>query len=60
MSSRSGIHYFFEGFSLIKTKGLKRFVFVPLAINILLFFRRFLFSIWPNRIRHKLCDKPST
>ena len=43
MSSRSGIHYFFEGFSLIKTKGLKRFVFVPLAINILLFSAAFYF-----------------
>ncbi|MBQ4830092.1 sulfate transporter CysZ [Alteromonas sp. CI.11.F.A3] len=43
MSSRSGVHYFFEGFSLIKTKGLKRFVFVPLAINILLFSAAFYF-----------------
>jgi CysZ protein len=29
--------YFFQGFSLIKTKGLKRFVFFPLAINLILF-----------------------
>ena len=35
--SSGGVHYFFEGFSLIKTKGLKRFVFVPLTINLVLF-----------------------
>lgn len=29
--------YFFQGFNLIKTKGLKRFVFFPLAINLILF-----------------------
>lgn len=31
------MHYFFLGFSLITTKGLKRFVFFPLAINLILF-----------------------
>ena len=29
--------YFFQGFSLIRTKGLKRFVFFPLVINLILF-----------------------
>ncbi|WP_299071718.1 sulfate transporter CysZ [uncultured Paraglaciecola sp.] len=29
--------YFFQGYSLITTKGLKRFVFFPLAINLILF-----------------------
>ena len=29
--------YFFQGFRLITTKGLKRFVFFPLAINLILF-----------------------
>ena len=29
--------YFFQGFELIKTKGLKRFVLFPLAINLILF-----------------------
>ncbi|MFT5676263.1 MAG: CysZ protein [Paraglaciecola sp.] len=29
--------YFFQGFKLIRTKGLKRFVFIPLVINLLLF-----------------------
>jgi CysZ protein len=43
MQSHSGVHYFFEGFSLIKTKGLKRFVFVPLAINLVLFSVAFYF-----------------
>ncbi|MEC8416433.1 MAG: sulfate transporter CysZ [Pseudomonadota bacterium] len=41
--SAGGVHYFFEGFSLIKTKGLKRFVFVPLTINLLLFSVAFYF-----------------
>ena len=31
------MHYFLRGFSLITTKGLKRFVFFPLAINLILF-----------------------
>ena len=35
--------YFFQGFSLIKTKGLKRFVFFPLAINLILFSTAFYF-----------------
>lgn len=47
MSNRSGASYFFEGFSLIKTKGLKRFVFVPLFINLLLFSIAFFF-LWPQ------------
>ena len=41
--SSGGVHYFFEGFSLIKTKGLKRFVFVPLTINLVLFSVAFYF-----------------
>jgi len=32
-----GMEYFFSGFSLITQKGLKRFVFIPLLINITLF-----------------------
>ncbi len=31
------MYYFFRGLSLIQTKGLKRFVLVPLLINVLLF-----------------------
>jgi len=31
------MEYFFQGFKLITTKGLKRFVFFPLAINLILF-----------------------
>lgn len=37
MSSSSGVDYFFDGFKLIRTKGLRRFVFVPLAVNLILF-----------------------
>jgi CysZ protein len=34
---RSGASYFFQGFELIRTKGLKRFVLIPLFINLILF-----------------------
>lgn len=34
---QSGAGYFVQGFSLITQKGLKRFVFIPLTINLLLF-----------------------
>lgn len=37
------MHYFFQGFSLITTKGLKRFVFFPLAVNLILFASAFYF-----------------
>ncbi|TMP66929.1 sulfate transporter CysZ, partial [Pseudoalteromonas ruthenica] len=37
MQLAQGMEYFFSGFSLITRKGLKRFVFIPLVINILLF-----------------------
>jgi CysZ protein len=37
------VHYFFQGFSLITTKGLKRFVFIPLVVNLLLFATAFYF-----------------
>ena len=35
--SKSGAHYFFKGFDLIQKKGIRRFVFIPLLINIILF-----------------------
>ena len=35
--AHSGASYFFKGFSLIRQKGVRRFVFIPLAINALLF-----------------------
>lgn len=37
------MHYFFQGFSLIQTKGLKRFVFIPLVVNLILFSTAFYF-----------------
>jgi len=36
-ASLSGAGYFFKGFELIRKKGVRRFVFIPLAINLLLF-----------------------
>ncbi|PKG85691.1 sulfate transporter CysZ [Colwellia sp. 75C3] len=39
----SGASYFFKGFSLIRQKGIRRFVFIPLAINVLLFSFAFYF-----------------
>ncbi|MFC3095465.1 sulfate transporter CysZ [Alteromonas sediminis] len=32
-----GFHYFISGFTLIRTKGLKRFVFIPMTVNLILF-----------------------
>ena len=43
MIARSGVAYFTSGFSLIRIKGLKRFVFIPLAVNLLLFATAFYF-----------------
>ncbi|MDB2386921.1 sulfate transporter CysZ [Shewanella sp.] len=37
ITKKSGVNYFLEGFSLIKRPGLRRFVFIPLTINLLLF-----------------------
>lgn len=33
----SGAGYFIQGFSLINTKGIRRFVLIPLTVNIILF-----------------------
>ncbi len=41
MTLGDGVSYFFRGFSLLKTKGLKRFVLVPLAVNFVLFITAF-------------------
>jgi len=41
--SQSGFDYFLLGAQLIKTKGLKRFVFIPLAINLVLFISAFIY-----------------
>lgn len=38
-----GASYFFKGFSLIRQKGVRRFVFIPLLINVLLFSVAFYF-----------------
>lgn len=35
--AQSGAGYFFKGFSLIQLKGIRRFVFIPLVINLVLF-----------------------
>ncbi|WP_440876093.1 sulfate transporter CysZ [Thalassotalea sp. PLHSN55] len=35
--AQSGAGYFFKGFELIKLKGIRRFVFIPLIANVLLF-----------------------
>lgn len=43
--NRGGASYFFQGFDLIKTKGLKRFVLIPLFINLILFCSAFYFLL---------------
>jgi len=35
--ANSGMSYFLKGFELIRLKGIRRFVFIPLFINIILF-----------------------
>lgn len=35
--AQGGAGYFFKGFELIKTKGIRRFVFIPLTVNLCLF-----------------------
>ncbi len=42
---KSGVNYFLDGFSLIKTKGLRSFVFIPLMINLVLFASVIYFAI---------------
>lgn len=39
----SGMKYFFKGFELIQLKGIRRFVFIPLLINLLFFSVAFYF-----------------
>lgn len=41
--AQSGAGYFFKGFELIKQKGIRRFVFIPLTINVILFSVAFYF-----------------
>jgi len=43
LSTGHGVRYFFRGFDLISTKGLKRFVLVPLAVNLALFSAAFIY-----------------
>ncbi|WP_448552600.1 sulfate transporter CysZ [Thalassotalea montiporae] len=37
MLANSGSGYFFQGFNLINSKGLRRFVLIPLAVNLVIF-----------------------
>lgn len=37
MFAQTGSGYFIKGFELIKTKGVRRFVFIPLAVNLIIF-----------------------
>ena len=41
--AQSGAGYFFQGFKLIRTKGIKRFVLVPLSVNLILFVSAFIY-----------------
>jgi CysZ protein len=41
--ANSGMGYFFKGFELIQLKGIRRFVFIPLLINLLFFSVAFYF-----------------
>lgn len=39
------MHYFFQGLSLISIKGLRRYVLIPLSINLLLFAAAFFYLV---------------
>ncbi len=41
--ANSGMGYFFKGFKLVQLKGIRRFVFIPLFINLILFSVAFYF-----------------
>ncbi len=41
MTVGDGVSYFFRGFGLLKTKGLKRFILIPLIVNFILFLSGF-------------------
>lgn len=41
MTMGDGVSYFFKGFSLLRTKGLKRFILIPLFVNFVLFVSAF-------------------
>jgi CysZ protein len=45
-SSTNGIHYFSQGWKLIRLPGIRRFVIVPLAINVLLMGGAFIWLFW--------------
>ena len=52
----AGIKYFMRGFSLINTVGLRRFVAIPLAINMILFIGALWFGVsyindWVNQLQ---------
>ncbi len=49
------MHYFFQGLSLLSTKGLRRYVLIPLGINLILFAGAFFYLIqqvqgWVNHL----------
>lgn len=44
--SVNGIHYFSQGWKLIRLPGIRRFVIVPLAINVLLMGGAFIWLFW--------------
>ncbi|MBL4910647.1 MAG: sulfate transporter CysZ [Alteromonadaceae bacterium] len=43
LKNQSGAGYFFKGFELIRLKGIRRFVVIPLTINLILFSIAFYF-----------------
>ncbi|MGJ8692599.1 MAG: sulfate transporter CysZ [Thalassotalea sp.] len=50
----SGAGYFFLGFKLIKMKGIRRFVFVPLLVNLVLFY--FAFSYLYKKMEYYMAE----
>ena len=55
--AESGAGYFFLGFKLIKLKGIKRFVFIPLFVNLILF--SFAFSYLYEQLDYYMAELES-
>jgi len=56
-SPRSGAGYFMQGFKLIRIKGIRRFVFVPLIVNLVLFSFAFYYLIQQLDVYMGMLDK---
>ena len=55
---RSGVYYFSQGWKLIGLPGIRRYVFLPLLVNVLLMGGCLLVAVYPSRQLDPLADEP--